>query len=153
MDDHGAADGVGGVALGQVDLLQRQLDVDFGDALVVGVQVAEVAAVVDLFGRVAVLRGGRIEVAAGAGAVRRRAVAFFVDVETVQARRQPFDAALDVQAVGALLEADVAADLAAGGWLQWRFGVHRRCGRGSHYGQAHDAAYYGDFHHLISNSK
>jgi hypothetical protein len=89
VDDQAAADDVGTVALADVDA-GRNRTMHAGIAVGIGHDVGHVTPVVDLAGHRTVVAAGRVEVATGAAAVRRTAVALLVDVETVlAARRQP----------------------------------------------------------------
>jgi hypothetical protein len=56
----------------------------------------------------------RIEVRAGRGRIRRRAIAFFVNVETVFARREILNIGDDLNVIANLGEGDRAGDFAVG---------------------------------------
>ena len=83
MDDHAAADGVGGVAFQQADA--GGLKVDQGHAIGVGLERGHVACVGFTVAVHAVRFGGGVEMTAGVHAVAAGAVAFFVDMKTVLA--------------------------------------------------------------------
>ena len=91
--------------------IQRNLaagQVDGGIAIGVSGQVAKVAVMVFCMTGSTMFLAFRIEVAAGAHAVRRAAITFFMDVEAMQARRQAGNACADQDFVSTLLESHCA---------------------------------------------
>ncbi len=109
----------------------RRCRVDLRDAFSVGLDVEHVAGMVRAAGRIAVLSLGRIEVTAGAAAVRRAAIAFLVHVEAeVGVGLQALDRAGDVHAFRRLRQCDRAGDGVALGRRDLRDGFRAGFRRG-----------------------
>jgi len=103
------------------------------------------------------LLAARIEVAAGAGAVRRAAIALLVQVEAVRARRQALDVGIDLQLPILLRELHPAVGRVALRRLQFRFGagdrsVYHRAGSSQSNTDRHPAANRREAHHGLQVS-
>lgn len=109
MDDQRPAHDTVGTALVHRNALGRERGVEHRISLGIRIQVAEVAAVVVHGGWIAMGVAGRVEVAAGAAAIRCAAITNFVHMESVLPRLQALDAGINQYAVALLYKTGNAA--------------------------------------------